>query len=839
MVDGSFDLQIDGSLDFDGGVVKVLVTGGDGARMICDAPSGCFGTPFGGQIEIGEDFELAALVEAPEDGGTLTVHVNAITTLAAALAGFNAGGDPVDPADVLAANDQVAGLFGLESTDLWALPGIDITDAGTGEEPSADALRAAYINAGILESLLEDSGDSTLDQRLGALLSDFTQNGGHLIVNEGTDNPDTVSLEDIFDGAVSSVTASQRTGDNNDNASSSLEWGVLSISLAEADTRSQNYSERERLAISAESLSFSGIRGRSIPGSTLAISGSGIPWAISSETTWLQFDHTSGTGDSTLQVTPVLAPTRFGKYNGSFTIYDTDVPQQKVTVNVDLTVGDSLAVYAIEPFNFDAVEGSTNPLYRTVSLGGYFISWSATLDQPWLSITPGYGSTPKDVIFRADPVGLKPGIHTAYVTFSDLNFDQKATVRVDMRIQPRRINTGESGVSFSSFPGHSVLSRTIEVTENLGEPLAWTAASDAAWLSVTPSGQTGESMTLTADPAGLTPGQLYTAKVRLSADDPSVTNVEYINTSLWVGATDPQDRLELDASARFVAADPVRPYVYVVPASSPDVDIYNVFTGALVDVIENVSPINNVVAVSPDGARLYVTDGINNGIVPIDLETLAALPAFSGGNGGSMVVREVNGKELLFTAAKTVYDTDTGELVHTPSYDPYAYAIDVSRNGKTMCRIGMGLSPYPLDCYGLTYSFAGPGVLTVEHRGSAPHGMGSNAMDIALSNDGGRVYAASGAPYDFLGFDTTTMQKVRTLTANAYPQNIEIDPNGNIYGSNEVDVWAHSQSESLLDTFTMTSATDVLQPRQLVVSGDGSRLIAATKDGNLVIVTPN
>ncbi|MEZ6013361.1 MAG: BACON domain-containing carbohydrate-binding protein [Hyphomonas sp.] len=844
LVDGSFDLEIDGSAGFDGGVVKVIVTGGDGVRMICDAPSGCYGTPFGGQIEISKDFVLAALVETPADGGNITVHVNAITTLASALAEFNAGDTEIDRTDLIAANDQVAGLFGLEGVDLWSLRSIDITDAGTGEPLSAEALRAAYINAGILEALLEGTG--TLDQRLAALLADFTGNGGRLIANEGADNPNTVSLEDIFGAAYNTATGSTREDEAGAEASNRLEADFLATTAATPGMRTTSLPERPVLSVSAESLSFSGIRGRSIPGTSIQVQGGGIPWTVSSSVPWLRFDAGSGVADSQISVYPLSNSASIGDNHGSFTVRDLETPKQ-VTVNVDFKVGDALQLSSYGPIPFDVVYGETNPQTSSIKLSGQNISWKASSDQAWASVTPSSGLTPDTITINADPSGLPVGTHTAYVTVSDTEFDQSATLRINTRVHPRMIRVEETGVSFSSFPGRYVLKREIDVTDNLGKPLDWTATSDAAWLSVTPSGKTDGVLTLQANPAGLTPGQLYTAQVRVETQDESVENTEHINVSLWVGSADPEAQVEVAVPAAYIATDPVKPYLYASRDGATDVEILNVFTGEPVGLIESVTASNGAMTVSPDGETLYVADKTNSRIVPVDLKSGTVQAPFGSVSLETMTVRRVNGKAFLFTGGGKVYDAETGDEV-VSSLDVWLYdsqnGISVSKNGETMCLINSGVSPYSLYCYGLSYSYLDGGVLTLAYHGNVAHGVGSNGADSAISDDGTRVYAASGSPYQFLVFDTTTLEQVQVLDAEPYPNAVEMGPNGIVYGGidgyyADIDAWAYDQEGNLRGTYDISGSYNSLLRRQLAVSGDDSRLIGATQDGYIVIVSTN
>ncbi|RCL85790.1 hypothetical protein [Hyphomonas sp.] len=841
--DGSFDLSVLGSTGFEGQVVKIVVTGGSGAVMVCDAPSGCYDVDFGETFEISDEFELSAIIETPTDGGSATVHVNAITTLAAELMEYNANGDVLDRTDIVAANSQVADLFGLESEDLTSLPGVDVTTAEPDNDLPADILRAAYVNAGFLGALLEGSGP--LDQRMDALIQDFTENGGQMIMNEAEDNAAVLSMEDVFVSAVETAEHLPREGEAFSEANEKLEADYLAIVATAAGTRSSDLPERPVLKVSTTEMSFRGVRGRTIEGAEIHIAGEGIPWKIKQVAPWLTFSRTEGTGHATVRVTPLTDMAEAGQNEGIFIVYDTKAPKQHI-VDVSFAMGNELIVSVLDGPDLEAVQGSTEALTRRVSVEGLDVSWKAEPLQDWVSVTPSSASQPDFATITMSPTDLAPGKYRADVKFVDTNFDQSFTVGLDVYIEPRRILVEETGVSFSHFPAKSILDREITVSENSGDPLDWTATDNAAWLTVTPSGQTPGVLTLQADPTGLAAGVVHMAQVEVRTDNTFVQNTEQVEVSLWIGEEDPEARLEVTNNAigaRNIVADPVRPYFYANTTDrdyivDKNVDIFNVYTGELVETIENVSPKNGVMTISPDGSFLYVFDETNNNIVPVDLSTYEVQEGWSTEYLDSMVVRRVNGKEILFTGSGLAYDLANREQLDV-DFGLYTYnnrnSVDVSRNGEKLCLLDEGLSPFSLYCFSLTYRHRDGGTLHSLYHGDVDHGVGSGGADTALSLDGTVAYTASGSPYQFNVFDTTTLKQVQTLAGNPYPTAAEVDVNGIFYGGFRItrdqgDVWAYDREGSLIKKYSVGKSSDQLRQRQLIISGDGSRIIGAISD---------
>lgn len=843
--DGSFDLSISPSLNFEGGVLKITVKGNPTATMVCDAQPGCNGTPFGSTVEIGEDFQLSALVPSPENNSTLTVNVNALTTFATRYTEDAAQGRAINATDVAAGDSRAAALFGLPQVRLSSIENVDITRPDGAAEASEQALRVAMINAGILEAMLREAG--TPEERLSAILGDFSENGGQLRVRSGTAPGQTFGLEAVFLGAFQATAASPVTSPAKDMVAGKLEQDYLAAAAAVPGQFTSDLPARPLLTASTTALSFEVVGTQTLQYLPITLRGDGVPWTITSDVSWLSFSRTSGTGAATVAV--IIDPRfmDFGVSRGSFVISDTQSPRQ-IVVDVVFSNQDALGTTNAGPVRLHTVTGSTALLTTQVRLTGQNINWQAVSDRSWARVAPASGTSPTDLSIQVDPRGLPLGRHLAEITVSDIDYDQQITVPVEFTIAPRRIRVGETGVSFSRFPGSAILERDIMVSENLGEPLDWTAQSSASWLSVTPSGETGWVLTLSANPSGLASDTVHTARVDVRATDPAVTNTEVIEVALWVGSTDPEPRIDIDLPHAELMADPVRPYVYASRGSSGDVDIINIHTGETVGVIPDVTANSTTMAITPDGGRLFVLDANTFTIVPVDLATRSVQPGWQAPSTYSMAVGRVDGRNILFTGSQEAYDAETGRRLLN-SFGERFYSnfnsVAVSRNGERMCLIDRDISPYDLHCFDTSYSHPDDGYLTLINNGGVEHGVGSDGRDIALSNDGSRVYIAASSD-QFLVVDTKTLQPVQRLPTSAYPNAAEVDLNDVFYGGNSapydpIDIRAFDSLGILRSTYSSRNfPMSTLTRRQLVVSGDGSRLIGGTTenryDSNRIVI---
>ena len=240
MTDGSFDVTIPDTANFEGPFVRVTVSGGDGAVMICDSADGCAASDgtavtFGESFAIDPTLTLSALAPTPADGGSATVNISVLTDLAAALADSEEGALTEDLID--STNDQVASLFGLISSDLTLTTPINIAGDLEGVT-DLDGLRTGLISGGVLSALFE--ADDNIGAALDRLRTDFVGANGQLIINETDDDTTLISLEDIYDGVEDVINAYTGETTAARTASAALLSDALTTRTATPDTRTKS-----------------------------------------------------------------------------------------------------------------------------------------------------------------------------------------------------------------------------------------------------------------------------------------------------------------------------------------------------------------------------------------------------------------------------------------------------------------------------------------------------------------------------------------------------------------------------------------------------------------------
>jgi hypothetical protein len=611
---------------------------------------------------------------------------------------------------------------------------------------------------------------------------------------------------------------------------------------------------------SQASLSFSGVNGTTIAPKSLGITmntGAALSWTASTPLldTWLILDRTSGTQADSLgvSVNPAFGPLASGVYNSSITLQGNSGLFNK-TVNVTLT----LTKATLTPSPSTVTLGGTNgrdfsgvPVQLSLNTGANSFSWNSNGTAAFVKPSPTSGSVsgiPVSVTLTPDPAGLTGGTHSGTAIFTAaVNGDQvTANVSVTFNQESHKLLVDGNGVAFAKTPTLSALSRTLKVRDNLGLTTPWTAASsDPTWLTVTPSGNAGDNLTLTANPNSLTTDTLNLATVTITSSDTSVENTEHVRVGLWVGSTDPAAQTSVSVTTANVAADPIRPYAYA--AAGSDIRVYNVYTGSLVKTISGVAAGGGTVGFmipSHDGTTLYAVDETNSRIKQVNLDaqtvgtdfpiSLLSFPKvieYTRTNGVELIFSGSGGQ--IFDAAGTVF----------PSVFAGGTVVTASRGGTRMCTVNTGSSPYSISCPTLDFTGLNGGQLLVGNTFEVTGGAGSFGNDLVLSANGATLYVASGAVSELSAYSTAGQNPIYVGSGNSphptglHPNNAEIAADGRIFASagnpvfDPADVWVFSALGAPITTYKIAAGgIDRIFDRQLRVSGDGIRMITITGD---------
>src|SRR5690606_37400244 len=163
--DGSYTLNIPAN---NAGTLVIRVSQQDGAKMICDVPTGCDVVAFGAEADMEEGLSLRSVTTVDASATTVEAHVSPLTELVTAAAIESRGGLGTLNADAVSKGSAaVRTLLGLgEGSDLTKIKPVDITMA---EAANADT---AALQLSLLAAAFADTASG---QSIQQKIESFTQ----------------------------------------------------------------------------------------------------------------------------------------------------------------------------------------------------------------------------------------------------------------------------------------------------------------------------------------------------------------------------------------------------------------------------------------------------------------------------------------------------------------------------------------------------------------------------------------------------------------------------------------------------------------------------------------
>lgn len=605
-------------------------------------------------------------------------------------------------------------------------------------------------------------------------------------------------------------------------------------------------------AVDAGGPSFTAVNGAPIAAQTLGFAldnGVASAWTATTSASWLQASPLSGTTPAviTLQPDPSRGPLASGEHSADLVLSAAGVPDKRVTTRLTLTPA-TLSAPATS-LTFGGPKGRELAAQSlSVSLNTGTNTWPYALSAlpAWLFTTTPSGSVGQagtTLALATSAANVVPGSSTAVVTMSaTVNGDTvQLPLTVNLNADRRRLLPSSWSVALASTPTGAVLSRTLTVSDNFAGTLAWTAVSDAGWLSVTAGGDTvgSSSLVINADPASLPAETLSYANVTVST---ATTGVEsaVVRVALWKSATGLAATTTLAQDFRQLAADRLRPYVYAHNGGT-SIDVFNAYTAQKVTTITGVGAALGQMSVAPDGRRLYALDTAARSMAVVDLGSLTTTATWPLNNavdaGTAVLAIRPNGVDLVLVGDGTAYVD--GRSLGGSQVVSVGGPLVATADSRNVYNLG--------GRYAVDYSAMSNGTLFVSLANGLNSNSGGNERDVAVSPDGSRIYAASGGGVNVPGrYMCASMDASGAFVGalpggDAYPNNVEVTVDGRAicgisgaYASS--DFWVHSPAGALLQGYKLAGYARGLKDRQLVVTPDGLVVVALTDDPLIAFV---
>jgi hypothetical protein len=202
---------------------------------------------------------------------------------------------------------------------------------------------------------------------------------------------------------------------------------------------------------------------------------------------------------------------------GQHSIYAIDIgKEQSISVLATFWVQQSTLAPPRLQLSSSSIDLGTNvpgvvakKIITLINIGGRHLTWQASSDQPWLTVSPNNGTFSGRSIVQVmtDSGTLKPQSYAGHITFRQQgSSDKPLTLSVTMTVKsapPANLIISPPSLNFSST-GQNPAGQTITLQNSGGGPLAWTLAATtfdgANWLNATPSSgslQPGQAMNVT------------------------------------------------------------------------------------------------------------------------------------------------------------------------------------------------------------------------------------------------------------------------------------------------------------------------------------------------------
>jgi hypothetical protein len=193
---------------------------------------------------------------------------------------------------------------------------------------------------------------------------------------------------------------------------------------------------------------------------------------------------------------------------------------------------------------FSATSGGANPAAQTATVtnaGSGFLSYTATSNQNWLTVSPSSGSAPATLSVQAATGALAQGTYTGVVTLAAAGGASK-TIAVTFNVgapPPSVLTLSGSSLSFTGTAGGSnPTAQSVTVSNTGAGTMNWTASSNQSWLTVSPaSGSNSGTLSIGANLSGLT-ASTYTGTITVTAAG-ATGSPKTISVSLVVAAPAP------------------------------------------------------------------------------------------------------------------------------------------------------------------------------------------------------------------------------------------------------------------------------------------------------------
>ena len=186
------------------------------------------------------------------------------------------------------------------------------------------------------------------------------------------------------------------------------------------------------------------------------------------------------------------------------------------------TTADNVYTAVLSETSIEVNEGDTTADTVELSLDSNdfpFFDWSLTPEKSWIEVTPDAGSGDATATITVDPTGFtaveSPYRSKIQVTAPHMRASTAPVLTVNVTATTPLLALEPSQLQFTGVAGQPFAARNVTLTGPADETYAWTAETNAAWLTIAPESGTGDAtLSITPEITALdTTVETYTAEV--------------------------------------------------------------------------------------------------------------------------------------------------------------------------------------------------------------------------------------------------------------------------------------------------------------------------------------
>lgn len=170
-----------------------------------------------------------------------------------------------------------------------------------------------------------------------------------------------------------------------------------------------------------------------------------------------------------------------------------------------------------------AVKYDTPIITQTLTItnqGTASLTWTASTDMDWLTITPTSGVNNQTLIVKADATALDVGTHTGHIQIKSNGGNETVTflLTVTALSAPVLKINANTLQAYAIKNTDSIVTQTIAISNGGERTLNWTASTNMDWLTITPaSGNAPQAVTIKADATGFPVG-IYSGTIQIASN---------------------------------------------------------------------------------------------------------------------------------------------------------------------------------------------------------------------------------------------------------------------------------------------------------------------------------